>query len=94
MDKNTEEFYDRLKFELERSTTWPSEYLYKFILPAASKQSNELIAIFDNMGAVITTKKSNTGKYISYSINVQLQSPQQVVDKYLEVSKIKGIISL
>ncbi len=94
MDNKTKEFYDRLKAELERSTSWPSEYLYKFILPAKSNQSNELSRIFDNMGAVIKTKKSSTGKYVSYSINVQLNSPQHVVDKYLEVSKIEGIISL
>lgn len=33
MDKKTEEFYIRLKEELEQSTSWPSEYLYKFIIP-------------------------------------------------------------
>lgn len=94
MDKKTEEFYSRLKAELDRTTKWPSEYLYKFILPASSPDGDTLVKIFDNMGAVITTKKSSTGKYISYSVNVRLTSSQQVIDKYKEVTKIKGIISL
>lgn len=28
------EFYAKLKSELEKTTVFPSEYLYKFILPA------------------------------------------------------------
>ena len=34
MDKKTEDFYARLKEELTISTLWPSEYLYKFIMPS------------------------------------------------------------
>lgn len=94
MDKNSEEFYGRLKLELDRTTTWPSEYLYKFILPASSTEGENLMKMFDNMGAVITTKKSSTGKYVSYSINVRMISSQQVIDKYKEVTTIKGVISL
>jgi putative lipoic acid-binding regulatory protein len=94
MDKKSEEFYKGLKEQLESSTTWPSEYLYKFIVPATSDKNNDLVKIFDNIGAVITTKKSSTGKYISYSINVRMNSPKNVIEKYIEVSNIKGLISL
>ena len=48
---------------------------------------------FDNMGAVIKTTKSKTGKYTSVSINVNMNSPEDVVAKYIEVSTIEGIIS-
>jgi hypothetical protein len=34
MDKKTEEFYDRLKVELDNSNTWPALYLFKFIVPS------------------------------------------------------------
>jgi hypothetical protein len=34
MDKNTQEFYDRLKVELDLSNTWPATYLFKFIVPS------------------------------------------------------------
>ena len=94
MDKKTEEFYIRLKEELEQSTTWPSEYLYKFIIPTDPQKKEELNRIFDNMGAVITTKESAKGNYFSFSINVTMENPDQVIQKYLEVSKIEGVISL
>lgn len=94
MDKKTEEFYIRLKEELSSTSTWPSEYLYKFIVPSDLKKVEEVENTFDNMGAVIKTQKSKTGKYTSISINVTMESPEDVVEKYLEVSSIEGIISL
>ncbi len=35
MDKKTEEFYIRLREELGNTSTWPNEYLYKFIVPTS-----------------------------------------------------------
>jgi putative lipoic acid-binding regulatory protein len=46
------------------------------------------------MGAVINTKKSKTGKYTSISVDVTMKDSQQIVEKYLEVSTIEGIVSL
>jgi uncharacterized protein len=94
MDKNTEEFYERLKEELRTTSLWPSLYLYKFIVPT---DATKIIAVeneFDNMGAVITTVQSKNGNFTSISVNVQMTSPEHVVEKYLAVSVIDGIISL
>lgn len=93
MDKKTEEFYIRLKEELSNTSEWPTEYLYKFIVPTDAKKIEEVENAFDNMGAVIKTTKSKTGKYTSVSINVNMNSPEDVVAKYIEVSTIEGIIS-
>jgi putative lipoic acid-binding regulatory protein len=93
MDKKTEEFYIRLKEELSNTSEWPTEYLYKFIVPTEAKKIEEVENAFDNMGAVIKTTKSKTGKYTSVSINVNMDSPEDVVAKYIEVSTIEGIIS-
>ena len=93
--QNPEEFYSKLKIQLEETDSWPSVYLYKFILPTQPEQSKELLAIFDNLGAVINSKQSKTGKYISFSIKVKLSNPDAVIEKYKEVAqKIKGVISL
>ena len=94
MDKKTEEFYVRLKAELEINTTWPAPYLYKFIVPSLQDNIDRVEQTFDCMGAVIKTTKSRTGKFTSISVDVEMKSPQQVIDKYLEVSTIEGIISL
>lgn len=94
MDKKTEDFYVRLKSELEESTTWPAVYLYKFIVPTSTTNINLVENTFNNMGAVIQTHSSKTGKYTSISINVTMQDADKVIEKYLELSTIEGIISL
>ena len=95
MDKKTEEFYVRLKTELDNTTEkWPAEYLYKFIVPTSEEKIALVEKAFDNMGAVITTNKSKNGNYSSVSINVVMPSADAIIDKYKEVSTIEGIISL
>ena len=49
---------------------------------------------FDCMGAVIKTTKSKTGKFTSVSVDVQMKDAQEIIDKYIEVSVIEGIVSL
>ena len=93
-EKETREFYERLKKELDLSTTWPSLYLYKFILPSEKENILRVQEAFDCLGAVIKTTKSKTGKFTSISINVMMKDSQQIIDKYIELSTIKGIISL
>lgn len=94
MDKKTEDFYNRLREELQNTSEWPNEYLFKFIVPSEPKKIEEVENAFDNLGAVIHTNQSKTGKYTSVSVNVMMESPDDVVQKYLDVSTIEGIISL
>lgn len=94
MDKNSEDFYDRLRIELDNTNVWPAEYLFKFIVPTEDEKIEKVEKAFDGIGAIIVTKKSKTAKYTSISIDVQMQSAQNIIDKYLELSNIKGIISL
>ncbi|MDN3723781.1 DUF493 family protein [Aequorivita sp. SDUM287046] len=93
-DKNTTEFYARLKKQLEEDTTWPSPYLFKFIVPANLEQIAEIRAVFDGTDAEIATRDSSKGTYSSVSVKVTMDSPDEVVKKYLEVSKVDGVISL
>jgi putative lipoic acid-binding regulatory protein len=94
MNKNTQEFYDRLKVELDMNNTWPAEYLYKFIVPTKNDNVNRVENAFNCMGAVIKTTKSKTGKFTSVSVDVMMKNAQEIIDKYIEVSTIEGIISL
>ncbi len=92
---NPEEFYAKLKSQLQNTSLWPAEYLYKFIVPTNKEKVDTIEKIFDNMGAVITTKHSKNGKYTSVSINVKMKDPEAVIDKYQEVGeKVDGVISL
>lgn len=93
-EKKTEEFYLRLKGQLEGDTTWPAPYLYKFIVPASNEKIAEIRSIFDLLDASISVRDSSKGTYTSVSIKVNMQSPEAVIEKYLQVSKIDGVISL
>ncbi len=93
-EKKTAEFYERLKVELDMSTTWPSIYLFKFIVPSVADNVERVEKAFDCMGAVIKTTQSKTGKFTSISVDVQMKNAQEIIDKYIEVSVIEGIVSL
>ncbi|MCX2719801.1 DUF493 family protein [Lentiprolixibacter aurantiacus] len=92
--EKAEAFYNRLKGELLKNTTWPADYLYKFIVPTDPKRINQIQDVFDNTGAVIESKQSRKGKYTSLSITVHLKNPDEVIEKYKEVGKVEGVISL
>jgi len=91
---NTKEFYIKLKATLEETTTFPTKYLYKFIVPTNDGGVQKIEDFFDNMGAVINTKGSSKGTYTSISIMVKLDSATAIIKKYKEVATVKGVISL
>lgn len=94
-ESNSQEFYAKLKAQLQDTSMWPSEYLYKFIVPSSEEKIRKIEEIFDNLGAVINTKKSKNGKYTSVSVNVRMRNPDAVILKYKEVaSSVEGVISL
>ena len=89
-----DDFYSKLQIQLDDTTDFPVDYLYKFIVPASNNQVAEVESIFNNTGAVINTKNSKTGKYVSVSIILKLNSSDEIIAYYRKVEKIKGIISL
>ena len=92
---SSDEFYEKLKAQLYDTTSWPTEYLYKFIVKSDIEKITKIETIFDNMGAVITTVESKNGKYTSVSINLLIGDPDGVIEKYKEVAeKVEGVISL
>ncbi len=94
MDKSTHDFYERLRTELDNSNTWPAEYLFKFIVPTTAQNVLEVENAFNNIGAIIKTTASKTGKFTSISIDVTMNSGADIIKKYQQLSNIKGIVSL
>ncbi|MCG2459976.1 DUF493 family protein [Flavobacteriaceae bacterium F89] len=92
--KKANEFYARLKEQLAETSAWPSDFLYKFIVPTDRDKIDQINKVFDNTGAVIESKKSSKGKYTSVSVTVNLKNPDEVIKKYKEVGLIEGVISL
>lgn len=89
-----EAFYKDLKEKLENNTTFPSDYLYKFIVPTTKNQEEEVKTVFKNTTAVISTKASKTGKFVSLSVMLNVKDADEVIANYYAVEKIEGLISL
>ena len=94
MVKDRDEFYSNLKLQLEDTTTFPSDYMFKFIVPADENQVQEVKDIFKNKNAVIKMKVSKTGKYESLSVVLNVENSTEIIFYYKKAEIIKGIISL
>ena len=89
-----EEFYAKLKISLEETTTFPTKYMFKFIIPTDKAKMVQIEDMFNHLGAVINTKPSKSGKYTSLTILVNMNSSDEIIEKYQEVAIVEGIISL
>jgi hypothetical protein len=65
--------------------------LFKFIVP--SEADNVARVELALIVWVLLLKRQNL-KFTSVSVDVQVKDSQEIIDKYLEVSDIKGIVSL
>ena len=92
--KDREAVYEKLKKQLDETTAFPSDYMYKFIVPSSGEQSSQIENIFNNTGAVINTKKSKTGKYISVSVLIKVDNASKVIEYYKKAESVEGVISL
>lgn len=93
-EKEFDEFYARLKHELTETSLWPSDYLYKFIIPTDKEKEKTLRSIFEDKNADIKTRQSSNGKYTSVSISVKMANPDEVIEYYKKAGKVEGIFSL
>ena len=88
-------FYNNLNRLLEETSQWPNEYLFKFIIKSDINKIKIIESIFDNIGAVIKKKNSSNNNYTSISVNVIMDNPETVIEKYKEVSKkVEDVILL
>lgn len=95
MNNKSDEFYKKLEQRLEETSDWPSEYVFKFIVPTEQEKIDKISSFFNHTGAVIRTKKSSKGNYTSLSIRLQMESPEEIIKKYKLVGyQIQGVISL
>ncbi len=93
MDKK-KDFYSKLKIKLEETTKFPAKYMFKFIVPSEVDKINLIENMFNHLGAVINTRDSKTGKYTSLTILVNMNTVEEVINKYEEVDTVEGVISL
>ncbi len=80
----------KLKMVLDETVEFPTEYLFKFIVPVA--EVHQVLFILHGMD--IDERASSGGKYISVSARKVFDSSDEIIRVYKRMSVIKGIISL
>ncbi len=81
---------DEFKEKLEKSYSWPSLYMFKFIVPAGKEQ--EVHKLFPKN--VVIQKPSKNGKYISLTTEIMAGSTDQIISIYLQANRIERLIAL
>ena len=87
MNKESKDFYKNLRKLLDDTSSWPSEYVYKFIYKSNSKNIEILKNIFRDLNADFKIKKSKNDKYTSVSIKLIAGNPDLIIDNYKKVAE-------
>ncbi len=88
-----EEQFDKLRETLNKATTWPTIYMFKFIIPADNKRIALVESKFSET-AIISQHESAHGKYISITVKDVMINADSIIAKYKEMKGIDGLISL
>lgn len=88
-----EERIKKIKESLREVHQWPSVYIFKFIFENSMEKREEVLSIFSE-DVEVGVKYSREGNYVSLTIKEVIYKSQDVLDRYLEASKVEGVIAL
>lgn len=83
----------KFRAQLEKSTQWPSVYMFKMIIPANNRLYAMIRSCFPDE-ASITEKQSSKGNYISVTATELMLDADEVIRRYQQLSVIEGIVLL
>ncbi len=86
--------YAKLKSQLEEGFTWPSLYMFKFIVPADNQRVAQVEQLFNSKEAQVSRRQSRKGNFVSVTAKELMLSPEKVIERYREAESIEGVISL
>lgn len=85
--------FEELRKKLNETQTYPSVYMFKFIMSAEHRKIALIENLFGN-DAEIYTKESDKGKYISITVKEVVMSTDEIIDIYNKASDIEGVMFL
>jgi hypothetical protein len=88
-----QEKYSKLRYQLMESLTWPSLYMFKFIIPNSDEKVNTIKKLFPSH-AEFSFKTSKDLKFIGITVKQTMESADAVIDIYIEASRIEGVMML
>ena len=76
--------------KLDQQYNWPALYMFKFIVPRGKEQGIKRLFPKND----ILEKLSTKGNYSSLTIQMMLNSSEEVIRIYTEAGQVEGVISL
>jgi endo-alpha-1,4-polygalactosaminidase (GH114 family) len=89
-----EDPFDSLYQKLQELQTWPTVYMFKFIVPADNEKLARLESLFNTSESEVVIRTSRNGNFISLTAKELMMSPEKVIEKYRKASEVEGVISL
>lgn len=89
MNKDFESLRERLE-----ELTYPSVYMFKFIVKSELQKIAQIEALFDPEKAEIIRKESSKGAFISITVKEVMLGTDEIIAIYQKSSKINGVITL
>ena len=75
---------------LDANYDWPCLYPFKFIVP--KEQAGTVLELFAD--DPVQANESSTGRFIAYTMEMQMHSCDEVIAIYQRVAQVPGVISL
>ena len=85
--------YTEFKKKLEVEHSFPSVYMFKFIVPA----DNQKIALVESLfteEAELNQKQSSKGSYYSLTARQVVMSADEIIEIYKKATAIEGLMAL
>ena len=88
--EDSQEWWSRFRDLLDEQTEWPSDYLFKFIVPRP-----ELEDLKEALGVQQPkVRASRKGNYVSVTLERKVTSSDEVIAVYKSVAEVKDVIAL
>ena len=81
---------DSFRSSLDANYDWPTLYPFKFIVPKA--QIETVLELFAD--DPVRAKESKNGRFVAYTMEMQMHSSDEVLAIYQRVAQIPNVISL
>lgn len=90
LSETSKGWWDRFQALLDEQVEWPSEYLFKFIVPSGGL--DEMKEVFGRHP--VKLRPSSKGNYVSVTATMQMHSSDEVIAIYNAAAQVEGVISL
>lgn len=94
MSEDKEAKYEALRLKLEEVETWPTLYMFKFIVPADNHKIAQVEALFNTEESEVKRRSSKNGNFMSITAVEMMMSADKVIERYREAEGIEGLMSL